>query len=70
MDNDFWVLSTDYETYAILYSCTSQTAMYNQDYIMILTKESPGYGKIDTATEQIIKSEFERIFGSKEAIAR
>lgn len=68
MDNNFWVLSTDYETYAIIYSCTSQTVMYNQDHIKILTKESPGYGKIDSATEQMIRSEFKRIFGTQEAI--
>ena len=28
---NFQVVSTDYDTYAILYNCTYQTAMYNQD---------------------------------------
>jgi hypothetical protein len=69
MDNNFWVLSTDYETYAITYSCTSQTVMWNQDHVTIYTKESPGFGIIDRATEEIIRSEFNRIFGTNEAIA-
>jgi hypothetical protein len=42
--------------------------MYNLDHIKILTKESPGYGKIESATEDIIRSEFKRIFGTIDAI--
>jgi hypothetical protein len=31
--------------------------------IVILTRESPGYGSITEETEKIIRSEFDRLFG-------
>jgi hypothetical protein len=32
--------------------------MHNQDHIKILTRESPGFGKIDRTTEELIRKEF------------
>jgi len=36
--NNFNVVSTDYEKYAILYLCTYKTAMYNKDNIIIIVR--------------------------------
>lgn len=38
--------------------------MYNQDHIIIYTRQSPALEEIDPAIMQTIRSEFDRIFGS------
>lgn len=65
--DNFQILSTDYENYAILYTCTSRTAMYNQDDITILARNSPAFQAIDPEILNTIKSEFERLFGVDQA---
>lgn len=60
--NNFAVVSTDYENYAILYECTYKTAMYNKDMITILTRD-PNLSVLESGTEQLIRDEFNRIFG-------
>lgn len=60
---NFAVVSTDYTNYAILYKCTYQHAIDDKDIIVILTRESPGFGNITKKTEETIRSEFSRLFG-------
>lgn len=40
--------------------------MYDRDDIIVLTRESPGYGAISEETEQKIRSEFNRLFGHED----
>jgi len=63
---NYQIVATDYDTYAITYQCTSQTVMYDRDDIIVLTRESPGYGAITEETEQKIRSEFNRLFGHED----
>jgi len=63
-ENNFQVVSTDYYNYAIVYQCTFETAMYNQDNITILTRQSPALEPIDDKVMEEIRSEFDRIFGT------
>ena len=60
---NFAVVSTDYTNYAILYRCTYQSATDDKDTIIVLTRESPGFGNISEETEKTIESEFNRLFG-------
>ena len=60
---NFAVVSTDYTNYAILYKCTYQHATDDKDMILVLTRESPGFGNITKQTEETIRSEFDRLFG-------
>lgn len=64
--NNFQVVSTDYDSYAILYYCTYETAMYNKDLIIVLTRQSPAFEHLDPELITKIRSEFERIFGEEE----
>ena len=57
------MVSTDYENYAITYTCTPKTVMYERDDINVYTRESPGFGMISPEVEQKIRDEFARIFG-------
>ena len=43
---NFAVVSTDYTNYAILYKCTYWSAQEDKGVILILTRESPGFGNI------------------------
>jgi hypothetical protein len=36
--DNFQVVSTDYDQYAILYTCTYRTVMYNRDAITVLVR--------------------------------
>ena len=38
-EDNFQVVSTDYYNYAIVYTCTFQTAMFNQDAITVLVRQ-------------------------------
>ena len=62
---NFAVVSTDYTNYAILYKCTYQSAIEDKDMILILTRESPGFGHISEQTENKIREEFNRLFGNE-----
>lgn len=60
--DNFRVLSTDYENYAILYQCTPRTALYNKDIITILVRD-PDLSRLQSGTEDTIRREFQRLFG-------
>ena len=60
--NNYQVLSTDYENYAIVYQCTFKTVMYNKDIVTILMRD-PDFSKLQSDTLDTIKSEFVRLFG-------
>ena len=62
-EDNFQVVSTDYHNYAILYSCTYRTAMYDKDLITILVRNPPGQEKVSDEIEQKVRDEFVRIFG-------
>lgn len=65
-EDNFQVVSTDYDNYAILYTCTFKTAMYDHDSITVLTRNSPSIEEIPEDVMDKIKSEFNRIFGGVE----
>lgn len=65
MFDNFMVLSTDYENYAIIYQCVSKSVMYNKDIVNILVRD-PDLSKLQSGTEEKIKQEFKRLFGKKE----
>ena len=44
--DNFQVVSTDYDNYAILYTCTFKTAMYDHDSITVLSRNSPSIEEI------------------------
>jgi hypothetical protein len=62
--DNFSVVSTDYENYAIVYRCTYKSVMYNKDIITILLRD-PDLSKLQSGTEDKIRSEFARIFGNQ-----
>jgi len=66
-ENNFQVVSTDYDQYAILYTCTYKTSMYNKDSITVLTRQSPAVEEISPELMETIRSEWERIFGDPES---
>lgn len=55
-ENNFMVLSTDYNTYAIVTTCTPKTVMYDQDEITILVRERPEF--VESDLEQRVKVEY------------
>lgn len=63
MFDNFMVLSTDYENYAIIYQCLSKSVMYNRDIITILVRD-PDMSKLQSGTEEKIRQEFDRLFGN------
>ena len=66
--DNFQILSTDYENYAILYTCTFLTTMYNQDDITILVRNSPAFEKLDIQIEEKVREEFDRLFGDQNQV--
>lgn len=60
---NFQVVSTDYDTYAIVYTCTPQTAMFDKEVIMVLARISPAIGDLPVDFEDKVRGEFDRIFG-------
>jgi len=64
-EDNFQVVSTDYYNYAITYSCTFKTAMYNRDGIVIYVRQPPGFEPPSDEVMQTIRSEFDRIFGER-----
>ena len=64
--DNFSIVSTDYENYAIAYQCTYKSVMYNKDIITILLRD-PDLSKMQSGTEDEIRSEFARIFGIQKA---
>ena len=62
-ENNFQVVSTDYTSYAITYTCTHKTAMFDRDNISVLVRQPPGIEQPSQATMQKIRDEFSRIFG-------
>lgn len=65
-DGNFQVVSTDYDTYAIIYICTPQTALYDKEVITILSRISPSLGLLPQDFEDNVKNEFQRIFGKEQ----
>lgn len=61
--DNFQVVSTDYDTYAIIYTCTARTAMYDKEVITVLSRISPALGLLPEDFENKVRSEFERVFG-------
>jgi len=64
-ENNFQVVSTDYDQYAILYTCSSKTAMYNRDHITVLVRNSPAVEEVSQELMDTIRNEWERIFGQE-----
>ena len=62
--DNFQILSTDYEKYAIVYTCTFKTTMYNRDDITILVRD------LDELPDvmETVKKEFERLFQGEEQL--
>ena len=59
--NNFQVLSTDYENYAIVYECMEKSVLYNRDIIFILLRD-PELDKLQSGTLDHILDEFKRFF--------
>jgi hypothetical protein len=59
-ENNFMVLSTDYNTFAIVTTCTPKSVMYDQDEITILVRQNPQF--LEQEFEEKIKTEYKRIF--------
>lgn len=62
-EDNFQVVSTDYDQYAILYTCSAKTAMYNRDHITVMVRQSPAVEPVSPELMQTIRDEWERIFG-------
>jgi hypothetical protein len=56
--DNFQILATDYENYAIVYTCTFKTAMYNRDDFTVLVRNLEDKPEI----LETIKEEFLKIF--------
>ncbi|XP_005180903.2 apolipoprotein D [Musca domestica] len=51
---DYWVLDTDYDNYAVVYSCTDVLGLFNAQVVWILTRErSPNPQYIEKARSVI-----------------
>lgn len=59
------MVSTDYDQYAILYSCSSKTTMYNRDHVTVLVRNSPAVVPVSDELLKMIRDEWERIFGQE-----
>lgn len=62
--DNFQILSTDYENYAIVYTCTYKTTMYNRDDITILVRDLADMPEL----LETIQQEFDKIFGGQEQL--
>ena len=60
LDN-FMVLSTDYNSYAIVTTCTHKSVMYDEDEITVLVRQRPEF--LEEEVEQKIQQELNKIFG-------
>lgn len=60
--NNFQVLSTDYENYAIVYECMEKSILFNRDIIHVLVRD-PDLSKLESGTEERVLEEFGRLFG-------
>ena len=56
--DNFQILSTDYENYAIVYTCTFKSAMYNRDDFTVLVRNLEDKPEL----LETIKEEFLRLF--------
>lgn len=54
--DNFMILSTDYDTYAIITTCTPKTVMYDQDEITILVRDKPE--NVGKELEEKVREEF------------
>lgn len=45
-EGNFQVVSTDYVNYAITYTCTYRTAMYDKDLIHVYVRNPPGIKQV------------------------
>ena len=54
--DNFMILSSDYDTYAILTTCTPKTVMYDQDEITILVRQKPQF--VGKELEEKVREEF------------
>lgn len=64
-ENNFQVVSTDYDNYAILYTCTHLTTMYNRDSITVLVRQAPGIEEPSEELLNTIRDEFNKHFGGQ-----
>lgn len=60
--DNFQILSIDYENYAIVYTCTYKTAMYNRDDFTILVRNLEDAPQI----LETVKEEFQKLFQNGE----
>lgn len=60
--DNYIVLATDYENYAITYQCTEKSVMYNQDIITVLFRD-PNLKMLQSGTLEKVKEDFYRLVG-------
>jgi replication fork clamp-binding protein CrfC len=58
--DNFTILSTDYDSFAIVTTCTPKTVMYDTDEITILIRQQPQYAEEEI--EQKVRQEFKKLF--------
>lgn len=61
--DNYIVLATDYENYAITYQCTHNSVLYNKDIVTVLLRD-PDLSLLQTGTMQKVKDEFDRLLGN------
>lgn len=65
--DNFQVVSTDFDTYAILYTCTNKKN-YDKEVITVVSRISPALGELPEGFEDKVRSEFERLFSGDSEI--
>lgn len=66
----YWVLATDYENYALVYSCTSILGLFHLDYVWILGRNTYLAPETVTYLKDILTSyniDFEKITTTDQA---
>lgn len=62
LDN-FKVLATDYDTYAILYNCLPNAVINWGENVLVLTRKNFLY-QLDRPTQAMIEEQFTKLFGN------